>query len=108
VTETRPRPGDTVPDTVPPAEHSAAPARTITGRIARLMAGNMAGRVGALASLGVATILVARIGGPALVGAFTLVRILPGLVCHLSNAGLPAAAPYFLAGRDGAGREYDQ
>ncbi|MFC5744162.1 lipopolysaccharide biosynthesis protein [Actinomadura rugatobispora] len=108
MTETRPRPGDAVPDTVLPTEHSAAPARTITGRIAKLMAGNMAGRVGALASLGIATIMVARIGGPALVGAFTLVRILPGLVCHLSNAGLPAAAPYFLAGRDGTGREYDQ
>ncbi|GAA2423391.1 hypothetical protein GCM10010191_39220 [Actinomadura vinacea] len=108
MTETRPRPGDAVPDTVLPTEHSAAPTRTITGRIARLMAGNMAGRVGALASLGIATIMVARIGGPELVGAFTLVRILPGLVCHLSNAGLPAAAPYFLAGTDGAGREYDQ
>ncbi|MFI0353920.1 oligosaccharide flippase family protein [Actinomadura sp. 9N407] len=72
------------------------------------MAGNMAGRVGALASLGIATIMVARIGGPALVGAFTLVRILPGLVCHLSNAGLPAAAPYFLAGHDGAGKAHDQ
>ncbi|MFD0692063.1 lipopolysaccharide biosynthesis protein [Actinomadura fibrosa] len=67
-------------------------------RLVGLVAGNMAGRVGALASLGVATILVARVGGPKLVGAFTLVRILPGLLCHLSNAGLPAAAPYFLAG----------
>ncbi|MFI0447038.1 oligosaccharide flippase family protein [Actinomadura sp. 6N118] len=84
----------------PPVE---APARTITGRLARLMAGNMAGRIGALASLGIATVMVARIGGPALVGAFTLVRILPGLLCHLSNAGLPGAAPYFLAGP-----EYDQ
>ncbi|MEW2358030.1 lipopolysaccharide biosynthesis protein [Spirillospora sp. NPDC029432] len=108
MTELRPKPGDAVPGTVLPTEHTAAPARTITGRIATLMAGNMAGRVGALASLGIATIMVARIGGPALVGAFTLVRILPGLACHLSNAGLPAAAPYFLAGHDGAGRGYDQ
>ncbi|QXJ21896.1 oligosaccharide flippase family protein [Actinomadura graeca] len=67
------------------------------------IAGNLAGRVGALASLGIATILVARIGGPKLVGAFTLVRILPGLLCQLSNAGLPAAAPFFLAKDD-----YDQ
>src|SRR5689334_13775290 len=74
------------------------------GRLVGQLAGNLAGRVGALASLGVATVVVARVGGPALVGAFTLVRILPGLVCHLSNCGLPGAAPYFLAAdrRDGA------
>ncbi|WP_084219478.1 lipopolysaccharide biosynthesis protein [Spirillospora albida] len=66
-------------------------------RLIGLVAGNMAGRMGALGSLGLATILVARVGGPELVGAFTLVRILPGLLCHLSNGGLPAAAPYFLA-----------
>lgn len=87
-----------------PASRAAAPApaarRTVTGRVLALMAGNMAGRVGALASLGLATVMVARIGGPALVGAFTLVRILPALVCHLAGAGLPVAAPYFLAGRE--------
>ncbi|XRQ11443.1 O-antigen ligase family protein [Actinomadura welshii] len=69
-------------------------------RLVSLVAGNMAARTGALASLGLATVLVARVGGPMLVGAFTLVRILPGLLCHLSNAGLPAAAPYFLARDD--------
>ncbi|MQY06913.1 oligosaccharide flippase family protein [Actinomadura macrotermitis] len=79
------------------------PAPDLRGRLVALVAGNMAGRIGALASLGVATVMVARIGGPALVGAFTLVRILPGLLCHLSNAGLPGAAPFFLAGQ-----EYDQ
>ncbi len=63
----------------------------------------MAGRIGALGPLGIATILVARIGGPKLVGAFTLVRILPGLLCQLSSAGLPGAAPFFLARAD-----YDQ
>ncbi|MEU9839475.1 O-antigen ligase family protein [Actinomadura sp. NPDC048032] len=77
--------------------------RNARRRLLTLVAGNVAGRVGALASLGVATILVARIGGPELVGAFTLVRILPGLLCQLSSAGLPGAAPYFLARND-----YDQ
>ncbi|MEU5877475.1 oligosaccharide flippase family protein [Spirillospora sp. NPDC047279] len=111
MTEARPRPVETPPvpppdgtatatTTTTPTPTTAAPQRTITGKIVALMAGNMAGRVGALASLGVATVMVARIGGPALVGAFTLVRILPGLLCHLSNAGLPAAAPYFLAGKE--------
>ncbi|MBW8483997.1 oligosaccharide flippase family protein [Actinomadura parmotrematis] len=83
-----------------PAEQSAP---NLRNRLVALVAGNMAGRIGALASLGIATVLVARIGGPKLVGAFTLVRILPGLVCQLSNAGLPGAAPFFLAGA-----EFDQ
>jgi O-antigen/teichoic acid export membrane protein len=84
----------------------AAPAREsrLRRRLLALVAGNMAGRIGALASLGVATIMVARIGGPKLVGAFTLVRILPGLLCQLSSAGLPGAAPFFLA----RSSDYDQ
>jgi O-antigen/teichoic acid export membrane protein len=60
--------------------------------------GNVAARVVALAALALATIMVARIGGPALVGAFTLLRVLPGLAGVLASAGLPGAAPYFLAG----------
>jgi O-antigen/teichoic acid export membrane protein len=89
-------------DQRPPVE--TAPRFSIRSKILGLVAGNMAGRLGALASLGIATILVARVGGPKLVGAFTLVRILPGLLCQLSNGGLPAAAPYFLTRKD----EYDQ
>ncbi|MFG2085734.1 O-antigen ligase family protein [Spirillospora sp. NPDC048824] len=93
-------------DTAPPETTGAPPesrgeaVKSVRKRLVSLVAGNMAARVGALASLGVATILVARVGGPELVGAFTLVRILPGLLCHLSNAGLPAAAPFFLARDD--------
>ncbi|MFI0479542.1 O-antigen ligase family protein [Actinomadura sp. 9N215] len=86
----------------PPLDATTSAAR-LRRRLVALVAGNMAGRIGALASLGIATIMVARIGGPQLVGAFTLVRVLPGLLCHLSNAGLPAAAPFFLARKD-----YDQ
>lgn len=94
---------------VEPTEIEApAGRRTVSKKIVALMAGNMVGRVGALASLGLATIMVARIGGPELVGAFTLVRILPGLLCQLSNGGLPAAAPYFLADGSASGRVYDQ
>ena len=43
--------------------------------------------------------MVARAGGPPLVGVFTLMRVLPGLVGVLAAAGLPGAAPYFLASR---------
>ncbi|GAA4236315.1 hypothetical protein GCM10022254_45630 [Actinomadura meridiana] len=94
----------------PPAARPVPPVkvRTAAGggadglrrRLVGLVAGNMVGRIGALGSLGVATIIVARIGGPQLVGAFTLARILPGLLSQLSNAGLSAAAPYFLARDD--------
>ncbi|TYB48079.1 O-antigen ligase family protein [Actinomadura chibensis] len=91
------------PEKAPEKEPGEASAAKLKRRLIALVAGNMAGRIGALASLGLATIMVARIGGPKLVGAFTLVRILPGLLCQLSSAGLPGAAPFFLA-RDG----YDQ
>lgn len=85
------------PETGPSGGKGGDGTKSVRTRLVSLVAGNMAARVGALASLGVATVLVARVGGPELVGAFTLVRILPGLLCHLSNGGLPAAAPYFLA-----------
>jgi O-antigen/teichoic acid export membrane protein len=70
-----------------------------TGRLRSLVAGNVAARLAALGALGAATVLVARAGGPSLVGAFTLLRVLPGLAGVLAAAGLPGAAPYFLAGR---------
>ncbi len=66
--------------------------------IRRMLVGNVAARLVALVALGLATVLVARLGGPALVGAFTLLRVLPGLAGVLASAGLPGAAPYFLAG----------
>ena len=65
-----------------------------TGRLRSLVVGNVAARLGALAALAVATVMVARAGGPALVGAFTLLRVLPGLAGVLAAAGLPGAAPY--------------
>jgi O-antigen/teichoic acid export membrane protein len=94
------------PTPVEPLTGPVKPVKRRTGRLGRvgaLMAGNIAGRIGALGALGLATVLVARAGGPALVGGFTLVRILPGVVSHLANCGLPGAAPYFLVKQD-----YDQ
>ncbi|TDC78385.1 lipopolysaccharide biosynthesis protein, partial [Actinomadura sp. 7K507] len=92
-----PAPSDPPPSDPVPPDGKGDAMKAVRKRLVSLVAGNMAARVGALASLGLATVLVARVGGPELVGAFTLVRILPGLLCHLSNAGLPAAAPFFLA-----------
>jgi O-antigen/teichoic acid export membrane protein len=82
-----------VTGTVPARRPAAA-----RGGIRRMLVGNVAARVVALGALALATVLVARIGGPTLVGAFTLLRVLPGLAGVLVSAGLPGAAPYFLAG----------
>jgi O-antigen/teichoic acid export membrane protein len=72
--------------------------RRTTG-VRGLVAGNVAARLGALAALAGATVMVARVGGPANVGAFTLLRVLPGLAGVLAAAGLPGAIPFFLAAR---------
>jgi O-antigen/teichoic acid export membrane protein len=62
---------------------------------------NVGARVVALVSLALATLLIARIGGPAAVGAYALLRVLPGIVGLVAASGLPGAAPYFLAGPGG-------
>jgi O-antigen/teichoic acid export membrane protein len=59
---------------------------------------NMAARVGALVSLAFATFVVARVGGPAAVGVYALLRVLPGLAGVIISSGLPGAVTYFLAG----------
>jgi O-antigen/teichoic acid export membrane protein len=46
----------------------------------------------------VATLLVARVGGPAAVGVYALLRVLPSLLGMVVSAGLPGAVAYFLAG----------
>src|SRR5260370_32361150 len=80
--------------------------KRISGRLTNLVPAvltvNVAARVVALASLTVATILVAHAGGPKLLGELTLLRVLPGLAGVLVGCGLPSAAPFFLAGRETA------
>ncbi len=79
--------------------------RGVAGRCAKIvpavLTANVLARVVALASLTLATILVAHAGGPKLLGELTLLRVLPGLVGVLVAAGLPSAIPFFLAGRRG-------
>jgi O-antigen/teichoic acid export membrane protein len=65
-----------------------------------VLLGNVAARVGAIVSLALATALVAWTGGPAAVGVYALVRVLPGLVGVVMSCGLPGALAYFLAGPD--------
>jgi O-antigen/teichoic acid export membrane protein len=61
---------------------------------------NIAARVAALVSLSLATLVVARTNGPAGVGIYALLRVLPGLLGVVISAGLPGATTYFLAGPD--------
>ena len=74
--------------------------RRITNLVPAVLTANVAARVVALASLSAATVLVARAGGPKLLGELTLLRVLPGLIGVLVGCGLPSAAPFFLAGKD--------
>lgn len=60
--------------------------------------GNLTARVGALAALTAASLLVARTGGPAAVGTLALLRVLPWFTGLLLSCGLYGAAPYFLSG----------
>lgn len=77
-------------------------ATLILGRLrdvrARPVVANVAARLTALVSLAVATLVVARLGGPAGVGAYALLRVLPWLLGILLAGGLPGAIPFFLAG----------
>jgi O-antigen/teichoic acid export membrane protein len=59
---------------------------------------NVAARVGALVSLALATLVVARLDGAAGVGVYAMLRVLAGLAGVLISGGLPGAVPYFLAG----------
>lgn len=61
---------------------------------------NVGARVGALVSLGLATLFVAWAGGPTAVGIYALARVVPGLVGVIMACGLPGAVPYFLSGPD--------
>ena len=63
-----------------------------------VLIGNISARIASLASVFVATLLVARGGGPAVVGAYALLRVLPSLFAMIFSAGLPNAVAYFLAG----------
>jgi O-antigen/teichoic acid export membrane protein len=71
--------------------------RWTRGDVPRTVAANTSARLLAIAGLTAATVVVARVGGPADVGAYALLRMLPGLVGVLCVAGLPGALAYFLA-----------
>lgn len=63
-----------------------------------VLVGNVAARFGALGALLLATLIVARQDGPAVVGVYALLHVLPGLLGTIVSCGLTVAVPYFLAG----------
>ncbi len=65
--------------------------------LARVVLANTSARVAAIVGLAAATIVVAQVGGPADVGVYALLRMIPGLVGVLAVGGLPGALGYFLS-----------
>jgi lipopolysaccharide/colanic/teichoic acid biosynthesis glycosyltransferase/O-antigen/teichoic acid export membrane protein len=59
---------------------------------------NLATRIAGLLALAVAALVLARVGGPPLVGIFALLRVVPPLAGVVLTAGLNGACVYFLAG----------
>ena len=59
---------------------------------------NLAARTSALSAAALSALLVARLGGPAAVGVFALLRVLPPTVSVIFSGGMPGAVPYFMAG----------
>ncbi len=63
----------------------------------RLTMGTLGAQAAALASLSVASLLVARTTSTAVVGEYALLRVLPWLLSVTASAGLPVSCAYFLA-----------
>lgn len=71
--------------------------RPRAGELPRTVLANCSARLLAIVGLTLATVLVARIGGPSAVGEYALLRMLPGLLGVLCVLGLPGALAFFLA-----------
>jgi lipopolysaccharide/colanic/teichoic acid biosynthesis glycosyltransferase/O-antigen/teichoic acid export membrane protein len=67
-------------------------------QIRRPFVGNLVALGGSMVALGIATLWVARAGGPAAVGDYALLRILPWLLAVIVSGGLAGSVTYFLAG----------
>jgi O-antigen/teichoic acid export membrane protein len=72
-----------------------APRRSHLGP--RAAAGNLVALVLALGCVTIASLLVARLGGPAVLGNYALLRVLPWLTGVLLSLGLPVSSTYHLA-----------
>jgi lipopolysaccharide/colanic/teichoic acid biosynthesis glycosyltransferase/O-antigen/teichoic acid export membrane protein len=68
-----------------------------TGLVDRATVSNLGAQGGALAAVAVASLLVARAGGPTVLGEYALLRVLPWLFGVVFSCGLPTATAFFLA-----------
>ncbi|HJQ47129.1 MAG TPA: polysaccharide biosynthesis C-terminal domain-containing protein [Amycolatopsis sp.] len=59
---------------------------------------NLTAQAAALLVVAMASVLVARRGGPTVLGEYTLLRVLPWLFGVVFSCGLPVASTFFLAG----------
>jgi O-antigen/teichoic acid export membrane protein len=64
----------------------------------RSMAGNLMAQACAVGGVFVASLLVARLSGPEVLGEYALLRVMPWLTGVVVSCGLPLASAYFLAG----------
>ncbi len=69
---------------------------SVLGR--RSAAHNLVAQGGALAVVSLMSLLVGRHAGPAVLGEYTLLRVLPWLTGVVFSCGVPVASAYFLAG----------
>ncbi|MEA2588678.1 MAG: hypothetical protein QOH66_1605 [Actinomycetota bacterium] len=67
-------------------------------REGRPVVANLAAQLGALVCLAAASVVIARTGGAAAVGNYSLLRLLPWLAGRLLSCGMPSCITYFLAG----------
>jgi lipopolysaccharide/colanic/teichoic acid biosynthesis glycosyltransferase/O-antigen/teichoic acid export membrane protein len=81
----------------------AAPASASRNTSRQVMT-NLGAQGGALACVSVASLLVARVGGPTVLGYYALLRVLPWLFGVIISCGLPTAAAYYMAGEHGKDR----
>ena len=75
----------------------------LSGLVNRATVSNLVAQGGALAAVSVASLMVARAGGPTVLGEYALLRVLPWLFGVVLSCGLPTASAFFLAadrGRD--------
>jgi lipopolysaccharide/colanic/teichoic acid biosynthesis glycosyltransferase/Na+-driven multidrug efflux pump len=71
-----------------------------SGLVNRATVSNLGAQGGALAAVSVASLMVARAGGPTVLGEYALLRVLPWLFGVVFSCGLPTATAFFLAGDD--------
>ena len=88
---------------VPGALHRVAKKRG-SRLVSKHVISNLGAQGCALACVSIASLLVARVGGPTILGYYALLRVLPWLFGVVISCGLPTASAYFLAGEHGKDR----